>query len=967
MPVCDPFEGTEIAGNFELLELLGLGGWGVVYKARQVGLDRIVALKMLHRGLSVDSDISKRFTREAEVVSQLHHPNIAELIDYGILPGGEPYMIMEYLQGVDLIQLLSERTRLPFREAYPVLRQLCDALGAAHAKHIIHRDIKASNIRIIDFGKKTMTAKLLDFGLACWSADSMTNPTRLTQDGTTIGTPSYMSPEQCRGSAVDERSDIYALGCIMYEMLTGTLPFVAPNAFETMHGHIYREPPSIESHGVLVSPAVQQVVMTALAKDPAQRFQSVGELKRALDQCYADTGQLSGWLAFGLRHFPPLAFLMACLGLFVECSANCCRFPPRYRNISGFLSVALGGMLALAESYRRFEQRGNALQFSNCAAELLRLPQLLGGRWSFEDQEFQLVPLLEGCAELLGKKAAGRGISLAVFVSPAIPSALRGDAQQIRHAVLELADYLLDCATGCDVTIEAHPEVMTRGRAVVRFSVSIAGFAVSEDDLSLMFRRRSAQAHTLASPWGAAGIGLAGVNRLIELMGASLSIERRPRGSSALTFSLEMTVGAPASKLSPLGDSSRPRRVLTSGLPANLAQTIADYVESWGLICEAVSAAYAAEAIRRAAQCNTPWDVVILDDRNDQECFELASIISAEPLLAATQLVLLTGRKDGQDKAMCSGFSNMLWKPLKRKRLYECLARAMEAKSETAAVDKGPQKPPEQVQERPLVLLIDNDQEERRIILIQLRILGVDAHAVNSPDEAADGIQAGRYRMIMIDCATPAGYQMARAVRKLEPASVLRVPVVALIETENREQHQLFGAAAGISETIEKPIAPIALRTLVNTFMLADDDDTALVWKAEETLLPAQTFDQTAPLYTADADPINLPALNDTFGADTARELLGVFAGTADGLLEHVERALQRRHARSLELLSHQLKGSSGAIGAMEVARLAARLEEAARKEDYFEAAIVFEAAKFAVSKTKKFIERQAAAASGHN
>ncbi|HEX3857539.1 MAG TPA: serine/threonine-protein kinase [Verrucomicrobiae bacterium] len=258
--------------QLEILELIGKGGMGAVYKARQKQLDRIVALKILPPGIGHDAAFAERFAREAKALAKLNHPNIVTLYEFGDA-GGQFYFLMEFVDGVNLRQLL-QAGRISAREALAIVPQICDALQFAHDQGIVHRDIKPENILLDRRGR----VKVADFGLAkiVESRDDATNlsaseknPENLTDGGKTMGTPNYMSPEQIAAPGeVDNRADIYALGVVFYQMLTGELPGKKI------------EPPSKK---VQIDVRLDEIVLRALEKNPELRFQQVGEVKTCVE------------------------------------------------------------------------------------------------------------------------------------------------------------------------------------------------------------------------------------------------------------------------------------------------------------------------------------------------------------------------------------------------------------------------------------------------------------------------------------------------------------------------------------------------------------------------------------------------------------------------------------------------------------------------------------------------------------
>lgn len=278
----DPFIGKLIADKYQIVEVLGMGGFATVYKAEQKGLRRSVAIKILHAEFVDKPDKIRRFQHEAESISTLVHPNVAAVYDYGVLPEGQPYLAMELAPGTTLSSVLSECKRFDSERALKIFLQACDGIAAAHAMGLIHRDIKPSNILLDKAEDGTETVKILDFGLAKVVSDESGSREHLTMTGEVLGTPAYMSPEQCTGGPIDFRTDIYSFGCVMYEVLSGRLPIEGDNSYEMMNKHINEAPVSLSKSGAAVPPRMVKIVAKALEKDPADRFEDFDDLKDAL-------------------------------------------------------------------------------------------------------------------------------------------------------------------------------------------------------------------------------------------------------------------------------------------------------------------------------------------------------------------------------------------------------------------------------------------------------------------------------------------------------------------------------------------------------------------------------------------------------------------------------------------------------------------------------------------------------------
>jgi serine/threonine protein kinase len=283
----DPFIGREILnGQFRVLEKIGTGGMGSVYKASQPAMNRMVAIKILHPKLAGRKDLTSRFRREARAMSQLTHPNTAKVFMYGEAEDdGSLYIVMELLEGKNLNQTVRKEGPMPTERAIPILIQVCGALQEAHDLGIVHRDLKPENIFLSRQGGIADYPKVLDFGLAKVTERQMQpGSVILTQEGMVFGTPEFMSPEQAQGRVLDARSDIYSLAVILYEVLTGKLPFSARTPMEYIQKHVME--PAIPLNQRVPErqfpKGLEDVLTLALKKKPDERYQSAAEFGEAL-------------------------------------------------------------------------------------------------------------------------------------------------------------------------------------------------------------------------------------------------------------------------------------------------------------------------------------------------------------------------------------------------------------------------------------------------------------------------------------------------------------------------------------------------------------------------------------------------------------------------------------------------------------------------------------------------------------
>jgi serine/threonine protein kinase len=277
----DPLLGITVAERYRIERRIGVGGMGTVYLGVHTRIGQKVAIKVLHERYAGDAQLTLRFENEALTYGQVTHPNLVNLHDYGRTHDGTFFMVLEYCPGISLAQLLRQEKRLEPPQATDIILQVAQGLGAAHAAGIVHRDLKPENVILTETRPGRYHARLLDFGIAKRLDD---DGPRLTQAGMVFGTPEYMAPEQARGETVDARSDVYALGCVFYELLTGKPPFTGSNKMNVMHRQASEVPPPPSFKlDTEVPGAIEAAVMRCLEKRPDDRYPDAATLIEALD------------------------------------------------------------------------------------------------------------------------------------------------------------------------------------------------------------------------------------------------------------------------------------------------------------------------------------------------------------------------------------------------------------------------------------------------------------------------------------------------------------------------------------------------------------------------------------------------------------------------------------------------------------------------------------------------------------
>ena len=347
----DPLLGAFVGERFMVERKLGEGGMGVVYEADQTAIDRKVALKVLHPNLT-DESLYARFRNEAASCSKLSSPNTVTIYDFGKTETGSLYIAMEYIQGISLDDEIRDKGALDWQRACRIGIQICGSLQEAHEQGIVHRDLKPENVMLSSRGSETDVVKVLDFGIAkILEDDGKDQRQALTKTGMVFGTPQYMSPEQVRGETVDARSDIYSTGIIIYQMLTGEIPFKADTPMGLLTKHLMDTPPPLRdmNPNVQAPPELEEAVMRTLAKEADQRPQSMKELgdlmRAALGQ--APTEQMAAAVAGGVAPTVRSDAMGAPLPGTVESStpmiAN--EPPPKKANVGMIVGILVGGLV----------------------------------------------------------------------------------------------------------------------------------------------------------------------------------------------------------------------------------------------------------------------------------------------------------------------------------------------------------------------------------------------------------------------------------------------------------------------------------------------------------------------------------------------------------------------------------------------------------------------------------------------
>jgi serine/threonine-protein kinase len=290
-PKDDPLIGTTIGDKYRIIDRIGVGAMGTIYRAEQTALDKILAVKILHRHLLADPSLPKRFHREARMAARITHPHCITIHDFGNTSDGLLYIAMEFIDGRDLAQLVFEEHPLDTDRVVRICKQVCSALDAAHSSGVIHRDLKPENIMVTRIGGEDDFVKVLDFGIAKPQDRNSPAESFQTMAGIVCGTPEYMSPEQARGEELDARSDLYALGVVMYHMVTNSLPFSGDSPLSVVTKHLMEPPKAPKLINPGVPDALNALILQLLAKKRDQRPPTALALKKQLERLEMTLGQ----------------------------------------------------------------------------------------------------------------------------------------------------------------------------------------------------------------------------------------------------------------------------------------------------------------------------------------------------------------------------------------------------------------------------------------------------------------------------------------------------------------------------------------------------------------------------------------------------------------------------------------------------------------------------------------------------
>jgi two-component system sensor histidine kinase/response regulator len=595
--------------------------------------------------------------------------------------------------------------------------------------------------------------------------------------------------------------------------------------------------------------------------------------------------------------------------------------------------------------------------------DILDFSKIEAGKMDLEILDFEPVAIVEATAELLADRARSKHLSLMTYIAPSIPKVLRGDPSHIRQVLLNLASNAIKFTEHGEVVLSVEPEEVTDQHVRLRFSVRDTGIGIAKHTLVRLFKPFTQADGSITRRYGGTGLGLSICRGLTSLMGGQIGADSVKGDGSSFWFTLTLERSAiplEANEGADMPNLKGKRAMVVNALPS-VSRTLRDYAIALGMRCDVVfDTAEALETMRREAVANDPFDVVILDVPSNSDDFEFALAVQKDRTLSTTKLILVSGapKKGRGEKALESGFSAYLAKPIKQNQFVDCLSGVLSTGTDERELEMTLTQPiPQITQKSELILVAEDNPVNQKVALLQLKNLGFAAHAVGNGEEAVDAVCNGNYTLVLMDCQMPEmdGFQATSEIRRGETLTGRRVPIIAMTANAMEGDRDKC-IAAGMDDYISKPVDPKKLQKVLARW-LTDRPAAPTATGFPPVLNPDDiNVDDDVPLQTVNEDPINIVLLQRTCGEEVAREILEVFISAAETLLEGIEVARQRRDGRALESLAHQLKGSSAAIGAVEMVRLSARMEDAGSHDNFVQARIIHEALKWSFRRLQRFI-----------
>lgn len=631
------------------------------------------------------------------------------------------------------------------------------------------------------------------------------------------------------------------------------------------------------------------------------------------------------------------------------------------------LRTPLNGILGMTDLLLKTalngEQRDQALVISESARSLLELindfldfSRIESGKAELEIIDFELIASVEAIADLLAEQARQKGIELISFVSPKLPSVLKGDPGSIRQVLLNLASNAVKFTQTGSVLMQADLlESLGADNVIVRFSVMDTGMGIESGNLERLFEPFTQASLSVKREFGGTGLGLTISRGLVTLMGGKLAVEStKGRGSN---FWFDIPLKAVGGGLNGTATRELSGRVclIISAFP-QLARVLESYAGAWGMRVITTDSTESALAVLQTIEQQKKAGAVIIDG-DSVDAHRLFIEAEQRNLLSPkVRILLLTSNynEDVESHMVAEGFAALLAKPVKYWSLYNTLEHIL-VKSLSPKLDRRlTVQIPKLAHADKVILVADDSPVNQKVALLQLKSLGLMARAVSSGEEAIEQVRTGEYSLVLMDCQMPEmdGFQATKAIRKLEEGTGKHIPVIALTGSADAEGRAKC-MNSGMDEVLIKPVAPNKLMEVIDRFLKGEHQEKSP--RITQTILkPDASVVAATPL----RDPVDFEQLKRSCGVDVAHDIILVYLSAAETLLDGLREARESRDAVALSALSHQLRGSSQAVGAQEMVTLSDKLSVFARKNNWIEAKETIESLIYSFSRLKKFTER---------
>lgn len=608
------------------------------------------------------------------------------------------------------------------------------------------------------------------------------------------------------------------------------------------------------------------------------------------------------------------------------------------------------------------EQRDQALVINESARSLLELindfldfSRIESGKAELEIIDFELIASVEAIADLLAEQSRQKGIELVSYVSPKLPAVLKGDPGSIRQVLLNLASNAVKFTHAGSVHMEADLLEADGEDVTVRFSVKDTGMGIESDNLERLFEPFTQASLSVKREFGGTGLGLTISRGLVNLMGGQLSVESTKGKGSRFWFDLPLKAVGGGLNGTATRDLSGRVCLIISAFP-QLTMVLDSYAAAWGMRVINTDSIDSAFAVLQTIDQQKKAGVVIIDG-DSVDAHRLFIEAEHRNLLSPkTRMLLLTSNynEDVESHMVAEGFSALLAKPVKYWSLYNTLEHIL-IKSLAPRLDRRlTVQIPKLSHADKVILVADDSPVNQKVALLQLKSLGLLARAVSSGEEAVDEVRTGDYALILMDCQMPDmdGFQATKAIRKLEKGKEKRIPIIALTGNADNEGRARC-LESGMDEVLIKPVAPNKLMEMIDRFLKGESPEKSQ--RITQTILkPDASVVAATPL----RDPVDFEQLKKSCGVDVAYDIVKVYLSAAETLLDGLREARESRDAVALLSLSHQLRGSSQAVGAQEMVTLSDKLAVFAKKTNWIEAKETIESLTYSFNRLKRFSER---------